>query len=150
DASGAELLAQLCATMRERDPEARAVGLRPDLVRPALSADANGAMAAAFAAPDPLCARSRLLLGVDRYAREHLPRYAELFAKLAQGQAPHTLVFTCCDSRIQTSLLTCSDPGDLFVVRNIGNLVPPYAAADPSCASSAIEYAVEVLGVRAI
>jgi carbonic anhydrase len=150
DASGAELLAQLVGEMRRRDPEARVVGLAPDLARSALSADANGAVSAALCAPAALSARRRLLLGVDRYEREHLPRYSNLYAKLAQGQAPHTLVFACCDSRILTSLLTCSDPGDLFVVRNLGNMVPPFSGAEPSGASAAVEYAVEVLGVRAV
>jgi len=81
-----------------------------------------------------------------------MPAKAELFATLATGQSPHTLFITCADSRVDPSLMVQADPGDLFVVRNAGNIVPALDAdgssADGTAAS--IEYAVAVLGVEHI
>jgi carbonic anhydrase len=80
----------------------------------------------------------------------HLPRYAELFRTLAHAQSPHTLFVTCSDSRIQPSLLTSADPGELFLVRNIGNMVPPLDAQRPTSTGAAVEFAVMILGVTEI
>jgi carbonic anhydrase len=74
-------------------------------------------------------------------------------SKLAHGQEPHALFITCADARIVPSLITTSGPGDLFTVRNIGNLVPSKetTGAEPdSSVGAAIEYAVEVLRVSEI
>jgi len=73
----------------------------------------------------------------QRYLGEHA-----LFDTLREGQHPGTLVIACCDSRVDPALLTGSDPGDMFVVRNIANLVPPCAPDAPPGVSSAIEFAV--------
>lgn len=77
---------------------------------------------------------------------------SDLFAALATGQSPHTLFLTCADSRVDPSLLTQTDPGDLFVVRNAGNIVPSLDTDDSSADGTAasIEYAVAVLGVKNI
>lgn len=74
---------------------------------------------------------------------------AELFAGLATGQSPHTLFIACADSRVDPSLLTQTDPGELFVVRNAGNIVPELDADGSSAdgTTASIEYAVAVLGV---
>jgi carbonic anhydrase len=87
----------------------------------------------------------RLVRGTRRFRTEVFPGMAALFDDLRQGQAPCTLFVTCADSRVDPSLITQSEPGTLFVLRNAGNVVP----ADGSGGEGAtIEYAVEVLGVR--
>jgi carbonic anhydrase len=78
------------------------------------------------------------------------PSCREQFEKLAKGQQPPTLFITCSDSRIVPDLLTQTEPGELFVLRNAGNLVPPYGTDVPSGEAATVEFAVEVLGVRDI
>ncbi len=68
------------------------------------------------------------------------------YERLREGQQPHTMVIACADSRVGPNLLLQTDPGELFVVRNVANLVPPADAGDAS-AGSAIDYAVEHLKV---
>lgn len=72
-----------------------------------------------------------------------------LFEQLAKGQNPDTLFITCSDSRIDPNLLTRSKPGDLFILRNAGNIVPPHGAANGGEAAT-IEFAVAALGVKDI
>jgi carbonic anhydrase len=91
----------------------------------------------------------RLLDGVHRFREDQFGKYEAMFRRLSrQGQKPHTLFITCADSRVLAELITHSNPGDLFVVKNVGNIVPP---ADPAggCSSTGagIEFAVEILGV---
>jgi carbonic anhydrase len=95
-------------------------------------------------------AEMRLLGGVADYRKRELPRYASLFEKLSEGQSPHTLFITCSDSRIQPSLITSTEPGELFLVRNVGNMVPPWRSQASVATGAAIEYAVGVLGVGEI
>lgn len=90
----------------------------------------------------------RLIDGVDRFRSDEFGRYEELFRRLSrEGQNPHTLFITCSDSRVLAELITQSRPGDLFVVKNVGNIVPHAKDQDSSSTSAAIEFAVEVLGV---
>ncbi|MFJ7278106.1 SulP family inorganic anion transporter [Kitasatospora sp. NPDC098663] len=95
----------------------------------------------------------RLLDGVRVFQQHTAPLIRPELARLArEGQTPSQLFLTCADSRMVTSMITNSGPGDLFTVRNVGNLVPaPYepGAADDSVAA-AVQYAVEVLEVGSI
>jgi carbonic anhydrase len=86
--------------------------------------------------------------GATEFHRRAAPLLRDTLSGLADGQRPRTLFITCGDSRIVPNLITTSGPGDLFTIRNIGNLVPA-AQADPSMNAS-IEYAVSVLGVEEI
>lgn len=72
-----------------------------------------------------------------------------LFAELANGQSPEVLFITCADSRIDPNLVTQTEPGDLFIIRNAGNIVPPHTRVSGGVTAS-IEYAVAVLGIKHI
>jgi carbonic anhydrase len=90
-----------------------------------------------------------LINGLHEFQTNGFSKYKELFATLAGGQNPSALFITCSDSRVNPNLLTGSDPGDLFVLRTAGNIIPPY---DNSLGGEAatIEYAVQVLKIRDI
>jgi len=93
-----------------------------------------------------------LIAGVHKFRNDEFGNYRKLFRKLSQeGQNPHTLFITCSDSRVLAELITQSKPGDLFVVKNIGNIVPPSSASgDTNSTAAAIEFAVENLRVSDI
>jgi carbonic anhydrase len=88
----------------------------------------------------------RILRGLSRFQRDVYPKQRELFERLALGQRPDALFITCADSRIDPCLLTQTKPGELFICRVIGNVVPPFPDAVGGV-SATIEYAVGVLGV---
>lgn len=90
-----------------------------------------------------------LLHGVKRFKTEKFPEHKELFGQLAKGQSPKTLFITCADSRVDPELITDQSPGNLFVLRNIGNIIPAYGNAMGGV-TSAIEYAVCALKVSTI
>lgn len=94
----------------------------------------------------------KLIAGVHRFHRTEFGRYRKLFKRLSrEGQKPHTLFITCADSRVLAELITQSHPGDLFVVKNVGNIVPPSdSQAEGNSTGAAIEFAVEALGVSDI
>ncbi|WEH28900.1 SulP family inorganic anion transporter [Streptomyces sp. AM 3-1-1] len=114
----------------------------------------------------------RLVSGISAFQRDTAPHMREELARLArEGQRPSQLFLTCADSRLVTSMITASGPGDLFTVRNVGNLVPPHGADDgpdgptgsgvasvngggamsgDDSVGAAIEYAVDVLRVASI
>lgn len=91
----------------------------------------------------------KFIRGFGRFQQQYLSEPTALDS-LRSGQHPGTLVIGCCDSRVDPALLTGSDPGDIFVVRNIANLVPPCTPDAPPGVSSAIEFAVCGLEVSRI
>jgi carbonic anhydrase len=103
------------------------------------SSEAEGAEAALGALVD----------GFMRFRSDVFPQQQALFRKLAHQQNPRAMFITCADSRIVPELITQSSPGDLFVTRNVGNVVPPYGQMNGGV-STAIEYAVMALGVQHI
>ncbi|MEU4494182.1 bifunctional SulP family inorganic anion transporter/carbonic anhydrase [Streptomyces sp. NPDC023998] len=94
----------------------------------------------------------QLASGLSSFQRNTAPLVREELARLArEGQRPSQLFLTCADSRLVTSMITASGPGDLFTVRNVGNLVPlPGAESGDDSVAAAIEYAVDVLEVGSI
>lgn len=93
----------------------------------------------------------KLIQGVHSFQTQEFRSYSGLFRRLScEGQNPHTLFITCADSRVLAELITGSKPGDLFVVKNVGNIVPPASAAGPNSTAAAVEFAVENLGVSDI
>ncbi|MBC2641957.1 MULTISPECIES: carbonic anhydrase [unclassified Rhodococcus (in: high G+C Gram-positive bacteria)] len=87
--------------------------------------------------------------GVTRFQKDVFPAKAELFAHLATHHTPHTLFIGCSDARVVPEMITGTEPGDLFVIRTAGNLVPAYTPEADGVAAS-IEYAVAALGVNDI
>src|SRR5687767_5444187 len=96
--------------------------------------------------------QQQLLDGLRRFRLEYFPRFREHYQRLvADGQQPSTLFLGCADSRVVPDLLTSALPGDLFVIRNVGNLVPPFEPdAGYHGTSAGIEFATFVLGVKDI
>ncbi|WP_409473126.1 carbonic anhydrase [Streptomyces sp. HC307] len=90
-----------------------------------------------------------LAKGIARFQQDVFPAKKELFAHLAAHHTPHTLFIGCSDARVVPELITGCEPGELFVIRTAGNLVPAYAPGADGVAAS-IEYAVAQLGVTDI
>src|SRR3954463_6334170 len=96
----------------------------------------------------------KLIEGIVEFRRKVRPEYRETFARLALGQAPDTLFIACSDSRVVPNTFASADPGDLFVIRNVGNLIAPagedgLSQSDESEAA-AIEFALETLNASDI
>jgi len=93
----------------------------------------------------------RLFNGYMKFMAEDFERHRELFQEIGRKQNPHTLFIGCSDSRVVPNLITQTDPGELFIVRNIANIVPPYRQTEEYVATtSVIEYAVLALEVDTI
>ncbi|MCA9045927.1 MAG: carbonic anhydrase, partial [Planctomycetaceae bacterium] len=91
----------------------------------------------------------KLIQGIHNFQSTEFRPLKGLFESLSRGQSPETLFITCSDSRIDPSLLTQAAPGELFILRNAGNIVPPHGAANGGEAAT-IEFAVAGLGVKDI
>jgi len=84
--------------------------------------------------------------GVVKFQREVFPEKRELFERLSTGQSPEALFITCSDSRVETAMLTQTDPGELFICRNAGNIVPPHTNQTGGMTAS-IEFAIGALNI---
>ncbi len=91
----------------------------------------------------------KLVEGIHQFQQDIFSAKQQLFERLAEGQNPMALFITCSDSRIDPSLLTQTEPGELFIMRNAGNIVPPYGTINGGEAAT-IEFAVKALGVKDI
>lgn len=93
----------------------------------------------------------KLLEGIVEFRRGDFEAHKDLFKDLKHGQNPHTLFICCSDSRVDPNMISGTLPGELFIIRNIANIVPPYReTVEYVSTTSAIEYAVLVLGVENI
>src|SRR6185369_10255847 len=89
--------------------------------------------------------------GIHHFQANYFASNRGLFEQLAEaGQRPETLFITCCDSRVVPTLITNAAPGELFIIRNVGNIVPAVERGLIGGVSAAIEYAVEVLEVGSV
>jgi len=91
----------------------------------------------------------KLITGLHHFQSEIFLSHKELFERLARGQNPDALFITCSDSRINPNFITQTNPGDLFILRNAGNIIPPHGAASGG-EEATIEFAVLGLGVKDI
>ena len=93
----------------------------------------------------------RLYKGIWNFQRSYFREEADFFRRLSTGQSPEVIFITCADSRVDPNLVTQSRPGELFIVRNVGNIIPPYEAIkDKNSVAAAIEFAVLKLPVKDI
>ncbi|MGD9600277.1 MAG: carbonic anhydrase [Gammaproteobacteria bacterium] len=91
----------------------------------------------------------KLVRGLHHFQATHFRAHRELFERLSGGQTPETLLITCSDSRVAPELVLQAMPGELFVLRNAGNIVPAFGAANGG-EGATIEYAVKALQIRHI
>ncbi|MEY3297281.1 MAG: Carbonic anhydrase [Cyanobacteriota bacterium] len=91
----------------------------------------------------------KLLRGLREFQENYIPARQELIQELAKGQHPRVLFIGCSDSRVDPTIITQSEMGDLFIIRNAGNIVPPYEATNGG-EGATIEYAIEALNIRQI
>jgi carbonic anhydrase len=91
----------------------------------------------------------KLLEGLHQFQSGYFSSHRQLFEELSQGQHPRILFITCSDSRIDPNLITNAQVGELFVIRNAGNIIPPFGAANGG-EGAAVEYALEALGIEQI
>lgn len=91
----------------------------------------------------------KLIRGIDKFRQTYVNTHQDLLEQLSHGQTPRVLFVTCSDSRVAPNLITNTDVGELFVIRNAGNIVPPYGAANGG-EGGTIEYAINALGIEQV
>jgi carbonic anhydrase len=91
----------------------------------------------------------KLVEGLHKFQSEFCRSHQSLFSRLAQGQNPDALFISCSDSRVVPNLITQTGPGELFVLRNAGNIIPPYGAGGLG-ETATIEFGITALGVKDI
>jgi carbonic anhydrase len=94
---------------------------------------------------------NRIYKGIHKFQESYFKKEEEFFQRLSQEQKPDVLFITCADSRVDPNLVTQSNPGEIFIVRNVGNIVPPHdAIKDKNSVAAALEFAVLNLKVTDI
>lgn len=91
----------------------------------------------------------KLIRGLDKFRQTYVNTHQELLEQLSHGQKPRVLFIACSDSRVDPNLITNTDIGELFVIRNAGNIVPPYGAANGG-EGGTIEYAINALDINQV
>jgi len=91
----------------------------------------------------------KLLSGLRKFQSTYVPSHKALLAELAKGQHPRVLFISCADSRVDPTIITQADIGDLFVIRNAGNIIPPFEATNGG-EGATIEYAIAALDIKQI
>lgn len=91
----------------------------------------------------------RIIRGLNEFQNNYFSTHQEMFQQLSQGQTPEILFITCSDSRIDPNLLTQTQPGELFIIRNLGNIIPSHGTLNSS-EGAGIEYAVAALNIKHI
>jgi len=91
----------------------------------------------------------RIIQGLNNFQANYFNNHREMFEQLSQGQKPEILFITCSDSRIDPNLLTQTQPGELFILRNLGNIIPAFGTLNNG-EGAAIEYAVSALNIKHI
>src|SRR4028119_295168 len=91
----------------------------------------------------------RLIQGLHEFQTNYFNTHRELFELLSHGQEPRILFITCSDSRIDPNLITQTEPGEMFIIRNAGNIIPPYGATNGG-EGATVEYGVHALGIEDI
>ncbi len=89
----------------------------------------------------------KLVQGLIEYHHKRRPQYREVFARLALGQQPDALLVACSDSRVAPNVFASTEPGDVFVLRNVGNIIPHDDEPEGCSEHAVLEYAVQVLNV---
>ncbi|MTF38825.1 carbonic anhydrase [Cyanobacterium aponinum UTEX 3222] len=91
----------------------------------------------------------KLIEGLHRFQAGYFKSHQDLFESLSHGQNPRILFITCSDSRIDPNLITQANVGELFVIRNAGNIIPPFGATNGG-EGAAVEYAIAALGIEQV
>lgn len=91
----------------------------------------------------------KLIRGLDEFRKGYVSEHQELLEQLSHGQKPRVLFIACSDSRVDPNLITNTDIGELFVIRNAGNIIPPYGAANGG-EGGTLEYAIHALGIEQV
>ena len=161
DYSGCHEFVSLVNAIADRGGNAAVLGAAPSVKSMLLAEDARGIVAPRLAVSErdvdrilgrkgAFHMRALVTANLERFRGETREHYESLFEQLAEGQNPHTLFITCVDSRVSPVMLTGAHPGEVFIVRCLGAMVPPPVDGASPDEGAAIEYAVGVLGVRNI
>jgi len=161
DTTGKSRLLDLARALRDRRGPYVIKGLPPQGLRILAAQEALGDLAGHLAFTEAEVVRGlggdgpgrgidRLVAGVERFRTDFVGSTRELFRSLEGGQQPHTFFITCADSRINPNLITSTEPGELFIVRNVGNHIPAFGQGPATSEGAAVEFAISVLGIRQI